>query len=258
MHCSEPCCASVCFVEAFTKTPEGPVLYDPDVCVGCRYCVFACPYYALTYEYDDPLTPRVTRCTMCYPRIVQGQAPACADACPTGAIQYGRRSDLLDVARERIRRFPDRYRPEIFGEAEFAGTSWLTLAGVPFRELGFPDEPQNVTRTPLPDFTTGFLSLAPLVAAIFPGMLGGFYAFAKRKDTMHKAAVAEAVARERVTAAEALEARLREAAEAAAREKDYAVEMAIRETLRRGEEARAAASAPSAPAPSKGEKEGAK
>ena len=91
MHCNEPCCASVCFVKAFTKTPEGPVLYNPDVCVGCRYCVMACPYSALGYEYDNPTSPRVMRCTMCYDRIKQNLQPACAEACPTGAIKLNDR-----------------------------------------------------------------------------------------------------------------------------------------------------------------------
>ena len=249
MHCNEPCCASVCFVKAFDKTPEGPVLYHPELCVGCRYCVFACPYYALSYEYNEPLTPRVVRCTMCYPRITQGQNPACADACPTGAILFGERDELLDVARERIRNSPGRYLPYIFGEDEFAGTSWLTLAGIPFLELGFPDEPQNITHTPLPEFTTSFLSLAPLVAAIFPGLLGGFYAFTKRKETMAAEAVRDAVQRERIRSAEEMEAKLKELAEQAVRDKDYAVERAVRDALRKAEVGKAKAAAAAAKAP---------
>ncbi len=181
MHCNEPCCASVCFVKAFEKTPEGPVLYKPELCVGCRYCVFACPYYALAYEYDDPLTPKVVRCTMCYPRIKKGLQPACADICPTGAILFGKRVDLIKIARERMRKFPHRYIDHIFGEHEYGGTSWLTLAGVSFKKLGIPD---GLTHEPLPNLTTGFLSLAPLVAAIFPGLLAGIYAFTKRKEKL--------------------------------------------------------------------------
>ena len=92
MHCNEPCCASVCFVRAFTKTPEGPVLYDPDLCVGCRYCVFACPYYALAYEYSEPVRPRVVRCTMCYSRIVLGQEPGDRPACLTSLAVHHHRS----------------------------------------------------------------------------------------------------------------------------------------------------------------------
>jgi len=178
MHCNEPCCASVCFVKAFTKTPEGPVLYNPDVCVGCRYCVFACPYYALSYEYDDPTTPRVVRCTMCYPRIKKGLNPACADACPTGAIRFGKREDLIQLARERQRKNPERYHPYLFGEDDYGGTSWLTLLAAPPGEMGLPED---LPHEPLPNLTTGFLSMAPLVAAIFPGMLAGFSAFNKRR-----------------------------------------------------------------------------
>ena len=194
MHCSEPCCASVCFVKAFVKTPEGPVLYDPDLCVGCRYCVFACPYYALAYEYDDPLTPRVVRCTMCYPLIKEGKTPACAEACPNGAIVYGDRAELLDVARQRIRKFPGRYINHIYGEHEYGGTSWLTIAGLPLSEV---DLPENVTHDPLPNLTTGFLSLAPLVAAIFPGLLAGMHAFTRRREINDAEAKRELLAAEK-------------------------------------------------------------
>jgi len=193
MHCAEPCCASVCFVKAFVKTPEGPVLYNPDLCVGCRYCVFACPYYALSYEYDEPLTPRVGRCTMCYPLIKEGKTPACAEACPNGAIVYGERDELIEVARQRIRKFPGRYINHIYGEHEYGGTSWLTISGLPLSEV---DLPENATHDPLPNLTTGFLSLAPLVAAIFPGLLAGMYAFTRRRE------INDAEARRELLAAE--------------------------------------------------------
>lgn len=195
MHCNEPCCVSVCFVEAFTKTPEGPVVYDPDLCVGCRYCIMVCPYYALAYEYDEPVTPRVMRCTMCYPLIKEGRNPACADACPMGAIRFGKRTDLLKLARERIRKQPDRYIDHVYGEHEFGGTSWLVLAGIPFSQL---DLHEGATHTSIPEMGSGFLSTVPLVATIFPGLLAGFYAFTQRKERLSKqereAAVAEALA----------------------------------------------------------------
>jgi Fe-S-cluster-containing dehydrogenase component len=232
MHCSEPCCASVCFVKAFTKTPEGPVLYDPDLCVGCRYCVFACPYYALSYEYSDALTPRVVRCTMCYPRIIQGRNPACADACPNGAILYGDREELMHVARERIRKYPGRYVDHIFGEHEFAGTSWLTIAGMPFTQLGLHED---VTHTPLPDFTTGFLSLAPLVCAIFPGMLGGFYAFTKRRERLARESNRRLAQEMREELQLEMEQRMEQLAQTAAREKQQALERAVRSALRQAQ-----------------------
>jgi formate dehydrogenase iron-sulfur subunit len=234
MHCNEPCCASVCFVSAFTKTPEGPVLYNPDVCVGCRYCVFACPYYALSYGYNDPVTPRVVRCTMCYPRIKQGLAPACAEACPTGAIVYGKREELIWVARERIRKNPGRYIDHIFGEKEYGGTSWLTLAGVEFSMLGLPE---HLSHEPLPNLTTGFLSMAPLAAAIFPTLLGGFYAFTKRRENLAEEDKREALAELREKARQEAEERIAQVKRDAERAQEYAVKQAVKDALREAEKA---------------------
>jgi formate dehydrogenase iron-sulfur subunit len=232
MHCNEPCCASVCFVSAFTKTPEGPVLYDPEVCVGCRYCVFACPYNALAYEYEDPLTPRVVRCTMCYPRIKQGLNPACADACPTGAIVYGKREDLLWVARERIRKNPGRYIDHIFGEKEYGGTSWLTIAGVEFSQLGLPE---GLSHEPLPNLTTGFLSLAPLATAIFPTLLGGFYAFTRRREALAEQDKRAALEKAGAKARQEMEEKIAALKQEAERAQAYAVKQAVRDALREAE-----------------------
>ena len=240
MHCSEPCCATVCFVGAFEKTPEGPVKYHEDLCVGCRYCVMACPYQALSYEYDEPLTPRVMRCTMCYDRIKDGLNPGCADACPMGAITFGPREELIKVARERIRRHPDKYVDHIFGEHEFGGTSWLTLAGASFGELGLNDD---AVHTPLPEIGSSYLGVVPAIITLYPGLLLGFYAFSKRKDKLAReseesavtGAVAEAVAKGEAAVAKQLEA----AAKKAAKAKDSAVKVAVKKALAEAEAARA-------------------
>ncbi len=228
MHCNEPCCATVCPVKAFEKTPEGPVLYDPEVCMGCRYCIMACPYHALAYEYDDPLTPKVMRCTMCYPRIKDGLVPGCAEACPTGAITYGKREELLEVARERIRKAPDRYVDHIFGEHEFGGTSWLTLAGVSFTSLGLEE---GVTHEPLPAIATSYLGVVPLVITIYPGLLLGLYAFNKRRQTVadqeREAAVADATA----TAEEESQKKIAANAVKAKKDKERAVDLAVKKAL---------------------------
>ncbi len=232
MHCSEPSCAAVCFVNAFTKTPEGPVVYNPDLCVGCRYCMMACPYYATGYEYDDALTPRVRRCTMCYPRIKEGKNPGCADGCPNGAIIFGKRKDLIKIAHERFEKFPDRYIDHIFGEHEFGGTSWLTLAGGAFGELGLYD---NASKTPLPEHTSSFLTVVPLIVAIYPGLLAGFYAFSKRKDKLSRdktiAAVTEALSK----ADEETKNKLAAAAEKATKDKDNAIAGAVKKALAEAE-----------------------
>ncbi len=228
MHCNEPSCAAVCLVHAFSKSPEGPVVYDPEVCIGCRYCVMACPYYALAYEYDNPLTPRVMRCTMCYPRIVEGLDPGCAAACPTGAITFGRREELLQVARERIRKAPDRYIDHVFGEHELGGTSWLTLAGIPFEEL---DLPAGVTHEPLAAIATSYLSVVPLIITIYPGLLGAFYAFTKRKDRLAKEELEAALAEARTTAQAETKEKLDKAAQVARKKEERAVEAAVKKAL---------------------------
>ena len=228
MHCNEPCCATVCPVHAFEKTPEGPVLYNADICMGCRYCVTACPYNALAYEYSEPLTPRVMRCTMCYPRIIEGKVPGCAEACPMGAITFGEREELLAVARERIRKFPDRYLNHIYGENEFGGTSWLVLAGVDMNRL---DLMPGATHEPLPAIGTSYLSVVPLVITIYPGLLLGFYAFSKRQRAVAQEERDQAVKEALAQADEETKKKLAAATDRAAKDKERAVEAAVKKAL---------------------------
>ncbi len=228
MHCNEPCCAAVCFVNAFEKTPEGPVLHHPELCVGCRYCVMACPYYALSYEYDNVYTPEVRRCTMCYPRIKEGKQPGCAEACPMGAIKYGKRTDLIKIARERIRKQPERYLNHIFGEHEFGGTSWLTIGGTPFGEL---DLHEGVTHTSLPEIGSSYLTVVPLVITIYPGLLAGFYAFSKRKDRLAKVELEQVVADTLAKASDETKKKLADAATKAGKDKEKAIAAAVKKAL---------------------------
>ena len=139
MHCEQAACVSACLVGALRKNREGPVRYDPSKCMGCRYCMVACPFQIPAYEYSNAFTPAVRKCTFCFERVVaQNDFPACCQVCPQEALTFGRRVDLLQAARERIGHAPGRYLPRIYGENEVGGTSWLYLAAVPFEELGFP------------------------------------------------------------------------------------------------------------------------
>ena len=184
-HCNEPACASACLVNAFTKTPEGPVTYNKDVCIGCRYCMVACPFDIPAYEYFNALDPKIRKCTMCYDLVKDGKIPACANICPKEAITFGKRSDLINLAREKIRKYPDRYNPRIFGEDEAGGTSWLYLAGTDFANLGFPTD---LGCKPYPELTRGFLSAVPMVLTIWPALLVGLYKFSqhREKSTLHR------------------------------------------------------------------------
>jgi len=241
-HCMEPACASVCFVQAFKKNPDGSVTYDASVCVGCRYCMVACPFNVPAYEYDDPLTPRVMKCTMCHDQIQSGElsAPGCVGACPKEALVYGKREDLLEIARERMRKNPGRYVKHIYGEKEMGGTNWLYISGESFSTLGMRED---LGTTSVPAMSAGPLSVVPMVAALWPALLGGVWAMNKRKEKVaeeeQKAAVKAAKA---ATKAEA-EAKLAKAMESAERDKAQAVEREVKRALEEAEAARKEAEA---------------
>jgi formate dehydrogenase iron-sulfur subunit len=182
-HCKEPACATACPIHAYTKTPEGAVIYNPELCFGCRYCMVACPFYVPAYDYDSALKPRIMKCIMCYGRIKKGGMPACAEACPAGTITFGKREELIKVARERIMKNPDKYIDHIYGENEVGGTNWLYISGVPFEQLGFPT---NLPHTPLVEQTKGFLSAVPLVFTVWPALFGMCYAAVRHRDNIEE------------------------------------------------------------------------
>ncbi|MBU2515147.1 4Fe-4S dicluster domain-containing protein [bacterium] len=139
MHCNDPSCVSACIVGALTKQSNGAVIYDVDKCIGCRYCMIACPFQVPAYEYNDPLTPHVRKCTFCFEYVKEGGLPACAQVCPREAIIFGRKKDLFELARWKMKRNPGKYVGHIYGEYEVGGTSWLYIASEPFKTIGFPE-----------------------------------------------------------------------------------------------------------------------
>ncbi len=237
-HCLEPACASACFVRAFTKTETGAVTYDASVCVGCRYCMVACPFEIPAYEYDAALDPEITKCTMCYPRVSKGLLPGCVDTCPMEALTFGKRDDLLKIAHERIRKYPDRYVDHVYGEKEMGGTSWLYLSGVPFKQVGMRED---LGVTPAPSLTAGALGAVPMVVGLWPVLLTGVYAISKRKDKIEQQEKAAAVETAKEQTQSQADAKLTEALAQAEKDKDAAVEKAVaaalEEAARKQEEA---------------------
>jgi len=177
MHCADPSCVSACPVSAMTKNPvTGIVGYDPDACIGCRYCVAACPFGIPKYQYDSP-TGQIGKCELCRHRHKDGHYSACAEVCPTGATLFGRTEDLLAEAKRRLalkpgewtniprgrlkpagetaeaaarwRPEPDQhyeaqmghYLPHVYGEHEYGGTQVLKLSAVDFEKMGMPKLP---------------------------------------------------------------------------------------------------------------------
>lgn len=166
LHCLEPSCVSACPVSANLKDPDtGIVKHDPDRCIGCRYCVFACPFGVPKYEYDNAYG-RIQKCTLCQHRLAKGEMPACADVCPTGATLFGRTEDLRKEAGRRIALNPGEvtlyprgdvsgrlggarpgheapvkaYQKHVYGADELGGTQVLYLSAVGFDKLGLPTD----------------------------------------------------------------------------------------------------------------------
>jgi Fe-S-cluster-containing dehydrogenase component len=165
LHCVDPSCVSVCPVSAMRKDPEtGIVSYNPDACIGCRYCVYGCPFGVPQFDYSDPFG-RINKCQMCAHLQAKGEIPACCDVCPTGASLFGP-VDLLHAESERrlalapgavydyprgdIRqhrpvntRAAAEYKKDVYGRTEVGGTQVRYLAAVPFVKLGLPKLPSR-------------------------------------------------------------------------------------------------------------------
>jgi formate dehydrogenase iron-sulfur subunit len=198
LHCLEPACASACPTTALERQPDGPVRYNPDQCIGCRYCIWACPWGVPTAEWDS-LAPKIQKCTHCadrqdqpHPLSFNGQSlsgpeiqafrstvvePACVKACPADALVFGDREGMLKEARKRISSRPEKYVDHIYGEKEAGGTSVLYLSSVPFGKLGFPElGPQAY-----PTVSKRAIHLVPPAVLVVGALLGGIYAFLKRR-----------------------------------------------------------------------------
>jgi formate dehydrogenase iron-sulfur subunit len=179
MHCLHPGCVSVCTVGALEKTPEGPVIYHADKCIGCRYCQYGCPFGVPKYEWEEMLG-LIRKCTFCADRQSEGYEPACVKACPTDALMLGEREALITEAKRRIAARPHKYVNHVYGEHEVGGTSWLYISPVYFESLGFPKlGEEHVTLT-----SEAVLNSTPVTIIAAVAALSGLYHLTKRRDEM--------------------------------------------------------------------------
>ncbi|HET7292695.1 MAG TPA: 4Fe-4S dicluster domain-containing protein [Vicinamibacteria bacterium] len=183
MHCLEPTCVSVCPVGALSKTAQGPVVYDAKKCIGCRYCIMACPFGVPKYQWDRAV-PVVGKCTLCSDRVAAGLATACATVCPTGATMFGERDALVAEARARIDASPGQYVDHVYGVEEAGGTSVLMLSSVPFERLGLATD---LPRQPLPMLTWQVLSKVPDFVALAGAFLYGVFWITRRREAVEEA-----------------------------------------------------------------------
>lgn len=183
MHCLDPTCVSACPVAALEKTEAGPVIYHEDRCMGCRYCIMACPFEIPKYEWDAVL-PKVQKCIMCFEkRVSRGQQPACTSVCPTGATIFGEREQLISEARRRISDEPGRYVDHIYGMNEAGGTSVLYVSDVPFSQLGFKEARADVA---YPKLTWQVLSKIPNVVSVGGVLMFGIWWVINRRIKLEK------------------------------------------------------------------------
>ncbi|MEW6404281.1 MAG: 4Fe-4S dicluster domain-containing protein [Chloroflexota bacterium] len=170
-HCLDAACVSVCPVGAMTQTTEGVVLYDGQKCMGCRYCMMACPFGIPRYEWDSP-APYVQKCTLCYGRLVEGKLPACVETCPEQVLTFGERDELLALAHERLALAPKDYLPKVYGEFEVGGTALMYISKVSLDFLGFNGASIEEA---YPELTWEWLSKVPAITVSAAGLMTGLF-----------------------------------------------------------------------------------
>jgi len=192
-HCLDPGCAAACPVGALERTETGAVAYDPTICMGCRYCLIACPFRMTRYEWDSAI-PRVRKCILCYEKIVAGELkqPACTAACPKEATTFGEREGLLAEARTRIREHPNLYIDHIWGEHEVGGTSVIYISDVDLSAAGWP---AHLTDDALPDLARSVLHTVPGTFVSVAAAMYGLHWFTRRRQRVAEATRAESEGR---------------------------------------------------------------
>jgi formate dehydrogenase iron-sulfur subunit len=187
MHCLEPSCVSACLVGGITKTPEGAVVYDPDKCIGCRYCMLACPFHIPRYDWGET-NPLMKKCTMCFQRQAEGKVPACVDACPNEALRFGDRDELLREAHRLIATSWGHYIPRVWGEHEFGGTCVLYVSDVDLGAVGWP----RAETAAIPSLTEPLIAKTPAIGLSVMGAVLGINWVIRRRMQLAAEAAAEA------------------------------------------------------------------
>jgi formate dehydrogenase iron-sulfur subunit len=182
MHCAEPACASSCPVGALQKTKAGPVTYDESKCIGCRYCMVACPFNVPKFQWAQS-SPCIRKCTFCEDRQAVGQAPACVTTCPSEAISFGDRDELLREAHRRIDANPGKYVSSVYGETTGGGTSVLYLTALPIEALGLEKEgfPTNLGEVAQARASRRWVGNVPALALAVGGVALGLYHYNQRR-----------------------------------------------------------------------------
>jgi ferredoxin len=125
MHCEEPACVSACLVGALQKSPEGPVTWNEKVCIGCRYCITACPFYVPAFEYSSAFDPKIQKCFMCT-EDHKWHCSSMRRSLSGGGDYIWQEGQTLKLAKSRIWGEPDKYIDHVYGEREAGGQDGCT------------------------------------------------------------------------------------------------------------------------------------
>ncbi|MDO8886324.1 4Fe-4S dicluster domain-containing protein [Candidatus Oleimmundimicrobium sp.] len=155
-HCAEASCIDACAAGAIKR--EGDIVkIDKDICIGCKNCHYACPFGVPRF---DPESGVMKKCNFCSHRVSKGLPPACAEACPTDAIFYGTKEEVLKRAEERMAIVGGKAR--IYGKDVLGGTAWLYLLEDEPEVYGFPNEPKRSSASMPAKWLTALLAAGGL------------------------------------------------------------------------------------------------
>ena len=170
LHCTDASCVSVCPTGAAYHEGEF-VLIDQGLCIGCGYCVEACPF-GVPHSMPGPdgrHKSTARKCTFCIDRVTSGLLPACAKTCPAGAYRVGERAEMIASGRARVERLKAQGRSNayLYGENELGGLHvMLVLADQPAL-YGLPEHPRAATKNVLGQWLSGLVAAGVIAALPF-------------------------------------------------------------------------------------------
>ena len=177
MHCTDASCEAVCPTGAISHQGEA-VIINQEWCIGCGYCVQACPF-GVPHKDEDEGTAR--KCTFCIDRITQELKPACVEACPAGAIIYGDRAKLIAEGKRRAQILiaSGKEKAYLYGETELGGLSVMYVLPEPAAVFGLPETPRLATANIFTQWLGGIVT-AGIIAAV------PFWLLFKRRKQIEK------------------------------------------------------------------------
>jgi formate dehydrogenase iron-sulfur subunit len=175
-HCIDPGCVNACPTTALIKNPEGPVTYRKELCIGCGYCIYACPFNVPRFDEENKV---IEKCTFCTERLGEGLEPACVQACPTDTLKLMSLNEAQAKAKQ-----AEAQGLHTYGLHEVGGTSWIYISEVPLTDLEFPKHTSQKPAGHQSNQLTKFVGTGVFVGA---ALVAGVKLYAQRRKTVEEA-----------------------------------------------------------------------